>query len=187
MVFILQKSLFYHPYFYLIKNIYQFYVVLIENQTLKTLRREGVGTSNFTTMTGHFFQNIKIVFLVHHYYVIRTSKVSFQFITTTTIRTSKVSFYLLVHHYYFRCSDFTYGVKKDHNVKNQNINYLWHITYGYQGLGVRLGSFRLGQASLGSITLSQVRLSQVQSGQRVLIIKNFPKMPQVLTPQVVKM
>ncbi len=34
----------------------------------------------------------------------------------------------------FRCSDFTYGVKKDHNVKNQNINYLWRITYGYQGL-----------------------------------------------------
>ncbi len=30
----------------------------------------------------------------------------------------------------FRCSDFTYGVKKDHNIKNQNINYLWHITYG---------------------------------------------------------
>ena len=45
----------------------------------------------------------------------------------------------------FRCSDFTYGVKKDHNVKNQNINYLWRITYGYQGLwGVRLGSIRLG-------------------------------------------
>ncbi len=34
----------------------------------------------------------------------------------------------------FRCSDFTYGVKKGHNVKNQNINYLWCITYGYQGL-----------------------------------------------------
>ena len=29
---------------------------------------EGVGTSNFTTTTGHFFQNIEIVFLVHHYY-----------------------------------------------------------------------------------------------------------------------
>ena len=28
----------------------------------------------------------------------------------------------------FRCSDFTYGVKKDHNVKNRNINYLWLIT-----------------------------------------------------------
>jgi hypothetical protein len=38
----------------------------------------------------------------------------------------------------FRCSDFTYGDKKDHNVENQNINYLWRITYGYQGLwGVR--------------------------------------------------
>jgi hypothetical protein len=45
----------------------------------------------------------------------------------------------------FQCSDFTYGVKKDHNVENQNINYLWRITYGYQGLwGVRLGSIGLG-------------------------------------------
>jgi hypothetical protein len=34
----------------------------------------------------------------------------------------------------FRCSDFTYGVKKGHNIENQNINYLWRITYGYQGL-----------------------------------------------------
>ena len=34
----------------------------------------------------------------------------------------------------FRCSDFTYGIKKDHNIENQNINYLWHITYGFQGL-----------------------------------------------------
>ncbi len=34
----------------------------------------------------------------------------------------------------FWCSDFTYGVKKDHNFENQNINYLWHITYGYRGL-----------------------------------------------------
>jgi hypothetical protein len=34
----------------------------------------------------------------------------------------------------FWCSDFTYGIKKDHNVENQNINYQWHITYGYQGL-----------------------------------------------------
>ncbi len=52
----------------------------------------------------------------------------------------------LVDHYYdittttkkdfWRC-DFTYGIKKDHNVENQKYllsNYLWHITYGYQGL-----------------------------------------------------
>jgi hypothetical protein len=73
-----------------------------------------------------------------------------------TKRTSKkfanhhyIEIVFLVHHYYdkkdFRCSDFTYGVKKDHNVENQNIDYLWRITYGYQGLwGVRLGSIRLG-------------------------------------------
>ena len=32
------------------------------------LKWEGVRTSNFTTTTGHFFQNIESVFLVHHYY-----------------------------------------------------------------------------------------------------------------------
>ena len=56
---------------------------------------------------------------------------------------SLFSWSLLRH---FRCSDFTYGVKKDHNIENQNINYLWHITYGYQGLWGPggLGSIRLG-------------------------------------------
>ncbi len=45
----------------------------------------------------------------------------------------------------FRRSDFTYGFKTDQNVENWNINYLWRITYGYQGLwGVGLGSIRLG-------------------------------------------
>ena len=45
----------------------------------------------------------------------------------------------------FRRSDFTYGFKTDQNVENRNINYLWRITYGYQGLwGVGLGSIRLG-------------------------------------------
>ena len=45
----------------------------------------------------------------------------------------------------FRRSDFTYGFKTDQNVENLYINYLWRITYGYQGLwGVGLGSIRLG-------------------------------------------
>ncbi len=41
-------------------------------------------------------------------------------------------------------SDFTYGIRKDQNIKK--INYLWRITYVYyQALwGVRLGSIRLG-------------------------------------------
>ncbi len=38
---------------------------------------EGVGTSNFTTTTGHFFQYIKNGFLVDHYYDITTSKMAF--------------------------------------------------------------------------------------------------------------
>ncbi len=39
--------------------------------------REGVGTSNFTTTTGHFFHYIENGFLVDHYYVITTSKMAF--------------------------------------------------------------------------------------------------------------
>ncbi len=36
--------------------------------------REGVGTSNFTTTTGDFFQNVENGFWVDHYYDIITSK-----------------------------------------------------------------------------------------------------------------
>ncbi len=58
---------------------------------------EGVGTSNFTIMTGHFFHYIKSPFLVDHYYNITKSKMAFELITTskltkittTKIRTSK--------------------------------------------------------------------------------------------------
>ncbi len=50
--------------------------------------REGVGTSNFTTTTGHFFLYIESVFLVHHYYKIRTSKMAFQLIRTSKIISS---------------------------------------------------------------------------------------------------
>ncbi len=52
---------------------------------------EGVGTSNFRTTTGDFFQNVEMVFLVYHYYDITTSKMAFELITTTTIRTSKIA------------------------------------------------------------------------------------------------
>jgi len=38
---------------------------------------EGVGTSNFTTTTGHFFHYIESGFLVDHYYDITTSKMAF--------------------------------------------------------------------------------------------------------------
>jgi hypothetical protein len=41
------------------------------------LKREGVGMSNFTTTTGHFFHNIKNGFVVDHYYNITTSKMAF--------------------------------------------------------------------------------------------------------------
>jgi hypothetical protein len=58
---------------------------------VNTNQREGVGTLNFRTTTGHFFQNVEIVFLVYHYYDITTSKMSFELITTTTIRTLKTA------------------------------------------------------------------------------------------------
>jgi hypothetical protein len=60
---------------------------------------EGVGTSNFKTTTGHFFQNVEIVFLVHHYYNITTLKL-------TKITTTKV-----FDHYY-----------KNQNVKKNEKN-----------------------------------------------------------------
>jgi hypothetical protein len=73
--------------------------------------------------------------------LIRTSKMK-SLIRTSKIRTSKITSQVKND---FQRSDFTYGVKKDQNVKNKKINYLWRITYVYQGLwGVRLGSIRLG-------------------------------------------
>jgi hypothetical protein len=69
-----------------------------------------------------------------HYYKfhnIKNQKEHRKICKSSLHRKSLFSWSLLRH---FRCSDFTYGVKKDHNIKNQNINYLWHITYGYQGL-----------------------------------------------------
>ena len=42
------------------RNIIQ----LIYANAIPSNIREGVGTSNFRTTTGHFFQNVKMVFLV---------------------------------------------------------------------------------------------------------------------------
>jgi hypothetical protein len=53
--------------------------------TILLSKQEGVGTSNFTTTTGHFFHYIKSPFLVDHYYDITTLKVPFKLITTTTL------------------------------------------------------------------------------------------------------
>jgi hypothetical protein len=69
---------------------------------------------------------------------IRTSKVKKNIKNFKRIRTSKVS------------------IKRIRMLKDQNdINYLWRSTYGYQGLwGVRLGSVRLGLVRFGYITLN---------------------------------
>ena len=54
--------------------------------------REGVGTSTIRTSTGQKFQNVEMVFLVDQNVEIRMLKMSFELITTTTIRTSKIDF-----------------------------------------------------------------------------------------------
>ncbi len=59
---------------------------------------------NFTTTTGHFFQNIASVFLVHHYYDIRTSKSVF--LVDQNIKIDK---------------DQNIKNDKDHYFKNQNV------------------------------------------------------------------
>ena len=46
--------------------------------------------------------------------------------SSSLLRHQNVKSVFLVHHYIEK--------EKYHNVDNQNINYLWHITYGYQGL-----------------------------------------------------
>jgi hypothetical protein len=100
---------------------------------LRMILWEKVTTRNFTMSKfkkniekSSKHQNIKSVFLVHPYYDnqnvekninIKTFDVLILPMASKKIRTSKI----------------------------ENINYLWRITYGYQGLwGVRLGSVRLG-------------------------------------------
>ena len=61
---------------------------------------------NFTTTTGHFFQNIASVFLVHHYYDIRTSKSVF--LVDQNIKIDK---------------DQNIKIDKDQNIKNDKDHY----------------------------------------------------------------
>ena len=79
-------------YLVLVAGNYPFRIMFKNLKIKMVLNREGVGTSNFRATTGHFFQNVEIVFLVYHYYDITTSKMAFELITTTTIRTSKIDF-----------------------------------------------------------------------------------------------
>ncbi len=75
------------------------------------------------------------------------------------------------------------SIKVIRRSKDQNDNnYLWHITYGYQGLwGVRLGSVRFGQVRLGYVRLHQVKLGQVRLSQ----VRKFLKLIfQCQMPQV---
>ena len=94
---------------------------------------------------------IESVFLVHHYYYNQNIKSVF-----------------LVHHYYDKNQTFDVLIlpmasKKITTLKIKNIflsNYLWHITYGYQGLWggqVRVNQVRLDQIRLGQFRLGWVR------------------------------
>jgi hypothetical protein len=71
---------------------------------------EGVGTSNFTTMTWQKFQNVENGFLVHHYYDNQNVKKVF-----------------LVHHYYDN-----QNVKK--NIKSQE-NYNFNVVIFSDAIG----------------------------------------------------
>jgi hypothetical protein len=74
---------------------------------------------------------------------IRTSKVKKNIENLKRIRTVKVS------------------ITRIRTSKDQNDdNYLWRSTYGYQGLwGVRLGSVRLGLVRIGWVKLGYITLS----------------------------
>jgi hypothetical protein len=76
------KVIFWHSAKFKMKLIFPTFDILKFDAFTASLRFdlwlwEGVRMLNFTITTSHFFQNIKIGFLVHHYYYIRTLKVSF--------------------------------------------------------------------------------------------------------------
>ena len=84
---------------------------------INIFKGEGVGTSNFTTTTGHFFHYIESVFLVHHYYDIRTSKSVF--LVDHYIKIDKDHNVKVVEHYYKN-----QNVKK--NEKNiESLSFVW--------------------------------------------------------------
>ncbi len=60
-------------------------------QSFPHFKWEGVGTSTIRTSTGQKFQNVEMVFLVDQNVEIRTSKMTFELIRTTTIRMSKIA------------------------------------------------------------------------------------------------
>ncbi len=113
---------------------------------------EGVGTSNFRTTTGHFFQNVEIVFLVYHHYDITTSKMAFELITTTTIRTSKRTQKLTFNALILPMASKKITTSK---IKISTTNgILPMVTKACGGLG----QGQLGQVRLGYIELGQIRL-----------------------------
>ncbi len=95
--------------------------------------------------------------------MITTSKCVLQLITTTTS--------ILRQNKDFRRCDFTYGIKKDHNVENHKYlfkqlpmaYYLW-IPRPVGPWGVWLGSIRLGQAELGQVKFHYIKLGQIRLG-----------------------
>ena len=101
----------------------------VENQKeLWKLRRQSERWNGLFSWSERRNQNVENVFWVDQNYDDQNVE--------NSIKNQKLDFWR---------SDFTYGFKTDQNVENLYINYLWRITYGYQGLwGVGLGSIRLG-------------------------------------------
>ncbi len=99
------------------------------------LRISQCRNSKRTSKKSSKHQNIESVFLVHYYYDNQNVKKNIK------IKTFDVLILPI-------------ALKKIRTSKIENINYLWRIPYGCQGLwGVRSGSIRLGWVRLGWLRL----------------------------------
>ena len=98
-------------------------------------QREGVGTSKIRTSKG---QNVKSIFRMIR--MLKDQNVKNQNVKNLNfkknVKSLKINFNVLI---------FFDAIANIRTLKVEKINYLWRITYVYQGLwGVRLGSIRFG-------------------------------------------
>ena len=128
---------------------------------LTLILREGVGTSTIRMSTGQKFQNVKMVFLVDQNVEIRTSKMSFELIRTTTIRTLKIA--LKIKNQTFDVLILPMDLKPIRTSKiyiSTTYGVLPMVTKACGALGgqVRVNQVRLGQFRFHYIKLGQIRL-----------------------------
>ena len=111
-------------------------------------------------------QNVEMVFLVDQNVEIRTSKMSFELIRTTTIRTSKIA--LKIKNQTFDVLILPMDLKPIRTSKiyiSTTYGVLPMVTKACGGLGQgQLGQVRLGQAGLGQVRFHYVKLGQIRLG-----------------------